>query len=83
MDSNRLTFTVCKYTGREVMTQACASRNAAQQRAALCDLFGVTPETCWTTGELMRDAVRAGLVSKPSGKDREVGTLADRFALRF
>lgn len=64
MTPNKLTFTVCKYTGREVMTDACARRNALQQRAALCDLLEAPFDSCYTTGELMRDAVQAGLVGK-------------------
>lgn len=64
MEHNKLTWTTDKRSGRTVMTDACARRHAAQERAALCELLGCPFDSCYTTGELMRDAVKEGLVSK-------------------
>lgn len=59
---NKLTWTKDVFGVR--MTDACARRNAEQQKRALCDLLGCPYETCYTSGELIRDAVANGLMSK-------------------
>ena len=71
MATNKLTFTVDRWTGREVLTEACATRVDRMTRHAIVDALNlhtpafVTPyDSCFTTGELARDLVKLGVWSR-------------------